>query len=204
MSWIYLRRTDPTVDALVKAAFPGYRGQHVVATITDRVRFSGTQWCEGNKCDYAIVHLGNLKVHHVGEQPFLEHSKLHEDTFAIPDGVAVVCHSRGRWEHIEIIAPPTAITPLLPAPVELTWDEQVVLTATCGLKSSYNGISNYRYHQAKRYTGITPEAYEAARASLIARKLLTKAGAATPEARNLRPCRDLSDLARRRPAALEG
>ena len=62
-----------------------------------------------------------------------------------------------------------------------------VTHATCSLKSSYGGVSNYRFHEARRYTGITAERYEAAKASLIARKLLNKAGAVTVEGQNARP-----------------
>jgi hypothetical protein len=75
--------------------------------------------------------------------------------------------------------------------------------ATCGLKPSYNGIANFRLHEARRHTGISPERYEAAKASRIARKFLNKAGAVTTAGRNARPATDLSRLMDRRKKGLE-
>ena len=72
---------------------------------------------------------------------------------------------------ITIYVRPENAVGMLPAPIELTWTEQVVLYACRSLKSSYAGISNYRLHEATRETGITGAEYELAKASLISRKL---------------------------------
>ena len=107
--------------------------------------------------------------------------------FEFPEGYVVVVHANCRWEHVEIIAPASAITPMLPAPVDLTDDEKTVLIATRSLKSSYNGIPNYRFVEAKRARGITLERWEAAKTSLIDKKFLNKAGAITVEGKNVCP-----------------
>lgn len=52
------------------------------------------------------------------------------------------------------------------------------------IKASYNGFGDYRFREARRARGITREHWDEAKACLIAKKLLTKAGAITPEGRN--------------------
>jgi hypothetical protein len=198
LNTVHLRRSDPTVDALVRAAFPEFTGKNVIASIQDHVRFYGTMWEEGCRRQYVIVRLEGLVTYPIPTAPFRRRSPRHEEPYKVPSGYVVVVHCVSRWEHIEIISPAENVSKLLPPPAELSEDEQVVLVATCGLKSSYGGISNYRFHEARRHTGITPERYEAAKRSLIARKFLNKAGAVTPEGRNARPATDLFELRRRR------
>ena len=66
-----------------------------------------------------------------------------------------------------------------------TADERTVLIATKSLKSSYGGVSNFRFHEANRSTGITLDRYNTAKSTLIGKKLLNAAGAVTIEGRNL-------------------
>lgn len=82
----------------------------------------------------------------------------------------------------------------LPCHVELTVDEKIVLSATRSLKSSYNGLSNYRFHEASQTTGITQARWGAALGSLKARKLLNAAGAITDEGKNAIGWTDLRSL----------
>ena len=63
-------------------------------------------------------------------------------------------------------------------------DQKIVLVATRSLKPSYAGVSNYRFREANRITGIEPEAWEAAKAALVASGHLNKRGAITPKGRN--------------------
>jgi hypothetical protein len=184
MNTVHLRRSDPTVDRIVRAAWPSYNGQHVSARLTDSVRFYGTQWDEGRKRDYAILRLADMQRVEIDEAPFVRHSELHERDHKIPDGFVVVVFNDGPRQSIEIITPPANVSNLLPPPTELSEDERTVLIATRQLKSSYGGVPNYRFHEAKRARGITLDRWEAAKASLITKKLLTKAGAITPEGRN--------------------
>jgi hypothetical protein len=204
METVHLRRSDPTVDELIRAAFPGLTCQKVEAIVTDRVHFHGTNWDEGNRRDYVIVRLADLTRHRIEEAPFMERSELHEKTCKLPPGFVVVVHVIGRYEHIEIHTAADNVTRLLPAPVTLTEDEEIVLVATRSLKASYGGVSNYRFVEARRYTGIDLHRWETAKSSLIARTLLNKAGAITVEGRNACPSHDLFHIQqRRRQAALE-
>jgi hypothetical protein len=81
---------------------------------------------------------------------------------------------------------PSGLDPrLLPAKTEdLTNDERIVLYATRSLKSSYNGVKDYRFHAANQDTGITRDRWEAVKTALIERKLLNKAGAITVDGKN--------------------
>lgn len=65
-----------------------------------------------------------------------------------------------------------------------TEDERTVLLYTRRYKGSYGRNRDIRFSYANRETGITRERWEAAKASCIERKLLTKAGAITPAGRN--------------------
>lgn len=190
----YLKRTDKTVDALIKATFPEYRGQRVQAIISDTVRFYGTMWDEGNRRTYALVRLADMTVMSVQQAPFLQDSELHTKYHNIPEGFVVVVNVDSRVPHIEIITHAANITPMLPAPVELTSDEIIVLTATRSLKSTYAGIPNYRFHNAHKVTGITSQRWEAAKALLISKGYLNKAGAITVDGRNVDKGKQLYQL----------
>jgi hypothetical protein len=187
METVHLRRSDPTVDELIRAAFPGLTCHKVEAIVTESVRFYGTNWDEGNRREYVIARLADKQIFRIEDAPFMERSELHEKIYKLPPGFVVVVHVIGRYEHIEIHTAADNVTRLLPAPVTRSEDEEIVLVATCSLKASYGGVSNYRFVEAKRYTGIDLHRWETAKSTLIAKKLLNKAGAATPEGRNARP-----------------
>ena len=202
METVYLRRSDPTVDELIRAAFPGLTCQRAEAIVTESVRFYGTNWDEGNRRDYVIVRLVDRQTFRIEEAPFMERSELHEKTYKLPPGFVVVVHVIGRYEHVEIHTAADNVTRLLPAPTELTEDEEIVLVATRSLKASYGGVSNYRFVEAGRYTGIDLHRWETAKASLIAKKLLNKAGAIIVEGRNACPKHDLFHIQQRQRQAL--
>jgi len=108
------------------------------------------------------------------------------DLEALPPGIVIVKHSIfcGKDTGITIYANANELVPLLPAKAELTSHENTVLTFTRSYKSSYAGVSNYRFYEASRATGIKIDEWNAAKAALIERKLLNKAGAITPAGRN--------------------
>jgi hypothetical protein len=185
MSTIHLRRTDPTVDAIVRAAFPGFRGQTVKASIGETIRFSNTNWDEGSKSDYVIVQLSTMNSRSIEQAPFWLGSKLHEDTHTIPDGFVVVELSQfmGK-EFLRIHGPAANIAPMLPEEIRLTRDERAVLISTRSHKSSYAGHKNYRWYEANSIMGINLDRWEVAKSAMIDRNFLNKAGAITVEGRN--------------------
>jgi hypothetical protein len=196
MKIVHLRRSDPTVAALIDAAFPDWKAQAVEAIVTDSVSFYGTNWDGGSRRTYVIVRLADLATYRIEQAPFLRRSELHENRYELPEGLVVVVRRESRYDGTEIYTAAANVAPLLPPPVELSDDEQIVLVATCSLKG------HVRLQEANFWTKITADRYEAAKASLIARKLLNKAGAVTVEGRNARPKDGLMELGRRRRAAL--
>lgn len=120
------------------------------------------------------------------------------DAVILPDGFACVEHSIfcGQDSGITIHIRPENSAGLLPAPVELTRDQRIVLVATRSLKSSYQGISNYRFHEAHRDTGISLDAWNRAKSELQARGLLDARGALTVAGKNAAGHDSLYSLAR--------
>jgi hypothetical protein len=92
---VRLRRGDPTVEALIRATFPSFAGQRVVATIQNSIRFSGTLWDDGCRSTYAMVRLRDLLVEPVPQQPYVLRSALHENNCPIPPGFACVVLRKG-------------------------------------------------------------------------------------------------------------
>ena len=184
MNIVYLRRSDSTVDRIIRAAFPGLTIQKVHADITDKIAFTGTQWDEGHRNTYRIVRLSDMAVMPIGTAPFMQRSPLHENYHIIESGFVVVCHHEGRYEHISITARPDDINPMLPAPTDLSRNEKIVLTATARLKNSYGGRTNIRYTEAHSYTKISHDDWNAAQQLLISKGFLKKNLSITPEGRN--------------------
>lgn len=185
MSRTYLKSNDESVRKIVQATFPSFHGKEVVACIQDSVQLYGTLWDEGNKRDYVFLSLNTMETLPIPEQPFFERSELHEYQFPMQPGVIVVClvQSRGK-EYLEIISSADNITPLLPAPTDLTEDERTVLIATRSLRSSYNGIKDYRFQEARRVRGITRDRWDAAVETLKGKGFLQKNGAITTDGKN--------------------
>ena len=118
-----------------------------------------------------------------------------ERTVALAPGFAVVRHSifQGKDMGLTFFIHPDNAAKLLPAPAgELSAYEKLVLVATRSLKSSYGGKDRYQmaadeYDCKQALAGLpypTREQWDAAKASLIEKRLLNKAGAITPAGRN--------------------
>ena len=156
----------------------------------EQVSLYGTNWDEGLKRSYVFVRLADMATIPVPDQPApWIGNEQYNNSYPIPDGVVCVVHVySGVNQYIIIKGNASVVTPALPAPLELTPDESNVLNAICSVKSSYAGISNYRLHYCRSYVpSMTEQRWENAKQSLIAKKLLTKAGAVTPAGRNARP-----------------
>lgn len=194
MKTVYLNRSDPSVDKIIKASFPEFTGKSIEAIITDEVQFYGTQWSGGYRREYVVLSLETFRRVDIPEAPFLRPSELHQKAFVIPDKCVVVCLNRGPFKSLEIMGPASNITPQLEQTVQLTLDEKIVLCATRRYKSSYGGVSNYRFVEAKRSTGISEFEYNQAKQSLVSKGLLNKAGAITIDGRNVIGDANIYDL----------
>lgn len=185
MNVVHLEASDPSVKAIIRASFPEYRGKKIKAIIADSVSFTGTQWDEGCKTDYAIVRLNGLNAVSIPEAPYLHESTLHNRPICLQPGVVVVClnHFRGT-ESIDIVGRAENLSPMLPKPETLEDDDKTVLLATRSYKSAYAGNNQYRFTEAHNRRGITRARWDAATARLKQSGHLNASGAITTKGRN--------------------
>jgi hypothetical protein len=188
----HLPATDETARKLAAVAFPSYTGRTYKLSVHDAGGMSlASYWSEGSRSYYAVLRLADMAVVSIpqngsGFDGFGRGIEIALPTALPAPGFAVVEHSIfcGKDSGITIHVQAENAAPLLPATTELTRAERIVLVATRSLKSSYGGIKEFRFHQAHSDTGISREDWDAAKASLISRRLLNAAGAITPEGKN--------------------
>lgn len=165
-----------------------YRTTQFSFVVTPTVEIVGLQWHGGSGNAYVAVKLDTMEM-----KPLVDHRPWPQNEYAmppmnIPPGVAIVKQStfRGKNHGVTFYIHPDNAPEMLPAPEEseLDRDQKIVLVATRTFKPSYGGIKNFRLDRARKQTGITPERWETAKASLIANGYLTKAGALSPKGRN--------------------
>ena len=190
---MYANTNDESVVRIVRAAFPEYKGKRPVhiEPWTHPINVNSF-WDSGSRDLFTLINIGTLQRSLATRQSHpmfnrgADGQSIGElDLPPVPDpNVALVQWKQGRCEYITIHIHPDALAPLLPPPSDMTDDERIVLKYTRQLKSSYAGISNYRFHEANSNTGITLARWDTARVSLIGKKLLNKAGAITADGRN--------------------
>ncbi len=204
MKTIYLEPTDAVAVKLNAATFR-YSGRTFKATIHESGGMSlRSCWEGGSRDEYRVVKLDTMQSVAIPENGsgFTAIDREYGPSglpVSLPEpGYAVVEHSIfcGKDSGITIHLHAENAAALLPAPAELTFNERVVLVATRSLKSSYAGISDYRFHSAKEDTGITRADWDTAKSALIARGLLNKAGAITVSGKNAAGNADMYRLGR--------
>lgn len=183
---------DDNTKAIINRCFPDYKGKKV--EISDSIPGSmNSYWDGGSRNTWAIYDLDTGKAQHVpSNHPFFESDRPRtmNDFFGtdeLPKNKLLVEHSifQGKDMGIRIYGHAEKVLPMLHSlPEPVSDHEKTVLKFTRSLKSSYAGIKNYRFKEAKRETGITESQWESAKQALIDKKLLTKAGAITPRGQN--------------------
>jgi len=182
----YISKTDPLIREIIRKTFPDYRGNKISIS-TDIPSRLDSYWDGGSRDYYAFCSLDEKKVLPVSSNHPLYEAKNPRVLKRLPERLILVRRSFfcGKDSGITIFANASDMTKFLPENNNnLSGDEKTVLEFTSGLKSSYAGISNYRFHEARARRGITLERWNEAKASLIQKKLLNKAGAITPDGRN--------------------
>ncbi|MHC4398937.1 MAG: hypothetical protein ACYTG0_04580 [Planctomycetota bacterium] len=179
---------DPReVPDVFRRAFPGYRGRKFVAEVRESVTLDANYWSGGTRYTYRGVDLvtGEILSPECDEygNPF---THPEAPTVALEPHKAIVCHKVfcGKDLGLTIHVHPENVAKLLPMPTELTPSERIVLGYTSSLKASYGGVSNYRFKEASRETGITLDGWNLAKDSLIGKGLLNRRGAITTKGRN--------------------
>lgn len=182
-----MHTNDADVKRIALTAYPDYKGQKFQVVVSSTVNVQ-SYWDGGSRSFFKFVRLdGSTDTLTVPPQSAYDPQITGADAVPLVPGLACVEHVIfcGKDMGIRIHVHADNAPKLLPALADLTDDEKTVLVYTKSLKSSYNGISNFRYHEAHRRTNITLEQWDAAKASLIAKGLLNKAGALTNEGRNV-------------------
>jgi hypothetical protein len=182
---------------MVPAAMRGsYTGTKFKAEVAESVTVPADAglWDGGSRETYRAIELATGR-----DVPLIDHNASPWDnrksiTFKLEPGFAVVRHSMfcGKDMGLTFYVHASNAAALLPAPVELTPVQRLVLTATSSLKSSYGGRDRYQMAQdeysCKQVLGDLPypsrEEWDRTKAQLIDRGFLNKAGAITVAGRN--------------------
>jgi hypothetical protein len=183
----YHVEADTTIRNIVAATFPDYHGRKFRISVSDTPLNVRSYWDGGSRRFYRFVNLATLEASaQVPVQSMFDPEIKGADNVTLPEGFACVEHSIfcGQDTGITIHIRPENSAGLLPAPIELTREQRIVLIATRSFKSSYQGISNYRFHEAHSVTGITLDSWNLAKSQLQAKGLLDARGALTFHGKN--------------------
>lgn len=172
---------------LVAATFPDYNGRKYKLAVSELPIDCSSYWSGGSRDYFRFVNLRTLEVSsEVPAQSAFDVQIQGLTAVTLPEGFACIEHSIfcGKDGGITIHIRPENAAKLIPAQSTLTRDEHIVLVATRSLKSSYNGLANYRYHEAHSETGITLERWDTAKSTLATSGHLDARGALTIKGRN--------------------
>jgi len=179
-----LHINTPEVKEIVQKAFPEYNGKRFkVAPFTGKMSLT-SYWNGGSRDYWALINANTNKAFFVPENGTPWTTKAFE-IGRLPVNIFLVCYHRGPYEDMTVYVNPDNLNRLALPPVsELTRNEKIVLIATRSLKSSYAGIKDYRFREAKRSTNISLEDWITAKISCQNKGFLNKAGAITDAGRN--------------------
>ena len=187
MQTIHLDKLDEATSRIVAASFPDYAGRKWKLRVSDAPLDCASYWDGGSRSYFRFVRLADMKASdELPAQSAFDAPVSGIRSVTLPEGVVCVEHSIfcGKDTGLTIHLLPANAAPLLPASQEITREERIVLIATCSLKNSHNGIKDYRFHEAHQDTGITREAWDIAKVSLVSKGLLDTRGAVTANGRN--------------------
>lgn len=165
-----------------------YAGKQFKIQVGERVTIPSTAglWDGGSRETYRLVRLTDGAEIPASDNMSAPWDKARQDrVVTLESGVTVVKHSVfcGRDMGLTFFVHPNDAARLLPPSVDdLSDTERKVLNITSGYKSAY------RADELRRQS-VSPADHEAARASLIAKGLLNRAGAITVAGRNARSVR---------------
>jgi hypothetical protein len=182
MTTIHLKATDETAKQLAAASFPDYKGRSFkVIVVPSDYEFSlVSMWEGGSRSYYAVVDLATMKS--VDISNLVGNFNRATQSLHLVEGLALVERSwfLGKETGLTFFILDANSAKLLPAVIDLTRDEKIVLAATRSLKSSYGGYSNYRQQES----GLSAATWTATVDVLKAKGLLAKNGALTTDGRN--------------------
>jgi hypothetical protein len=186
MEMIYLEASQ--VPMHLRGSYTGRTFRAYVVTSVEMPADAGT-WSEGSREMWCLRRLSDGQSVNITDTYSAPWSGQRSDRkIAMVPGVVAVTHSisHGRDVGLTIYVHPDDATKLLPAPVDLTDHERIVLRATRSYKASYGGADRYTmaWRDAQGKLFPTKAGWAIAKESLIAKGLLDKRGALTVAGRN--------------------
>jgi hypothetical protein len=192
MTTVYL-----DIDQVPAQLRQGYAGRKFQAKVCEEVTIpmDAGLWSGGSRDTYRVVRFEDgATIEPMRNQAPWDKSRQDIPVKLAP-GIAVIEHTIfcGKDLGLTFYVHPENARKLLPAPVELTALEKLVLEYTAHRKSSYMGRDRYqmavedaRYGYGENREKLVPSRpeWDAAKQSLIARGFLNKAGAITTAGRN--------------------
>ena len=176
---------DKEAVAIVQAAFPDYRHSPSKLRLEPfhPVRPS-SYWNGGTKDYWAFVRLSDRVTSAALPESGSGFTPDAKEIKALPEGFALVRYTSGNYTSACIYLNAVNITPLLPLSIELTYDEEVVLSCTSGLKSAAR-----REQAAQEWGSYTVrqshiDRWNAAVTALQQKGLVAKNGSVTTAGRN--------------------
>ena len=172
--------------ALVRRAYPDCTKNCVTIYPCDEntEHNCASYWDSGYRDYFMFVELATGQQKQAPQQSMFDRKVEGLDKVKLPRGtVIVVQHFMGTGKSVSIRMRQEDLNPTflpLPSP-ELSEAEKRCLYYTRSRKSSYGGIKEFRRHEA----GMSVEAWDAAKASLLTKGLLDKRGALTVNGRNV-------------------
>jgi len=172
------------VKEIIKHTFPEYNGKNISVSTFEGPMELRSYWDSGARDFWSIINLTTNRSKTIPENgsPFIP--KVFKIS-KLPPNFAVVQWSKGRYEQVIVYVNRDNLSKLLPDKKEVSWAEKVVLCVTRSLKSSYGGVSDYRFKEALKDTGITKVEWDQAKTALISKGMLNKAGAITNDGKNV-------------------
>jgi hypothetical protein len=178
----------------------GYTGKKFAVRVCESMTIPSDAglWSGGSRDLYRVVRFADgASVTMPGQASSPWDAGRRDQTITLTPDLCVVRHSDfcGKDMGLTFYIHPSNAAPLLPPPAELTKTESLVLAYTAGRKSSYMGKDRYEMARddAGGWRGPVPADFptradwDAAKAALIGRGMLNKAGAITPAGRNAAP-----------------
>lgn len=171
----------------------GYTGKKFEAVVTQSVTipFSAGNWSGGSRDTYRLVNIETGESMAASDDMSAPWDRQRKDrTVELRPGFAVIRHTIfcGKDLGLTFFVHPDNAAKLLPAPMELTMLEKAILIATRQFKSSYMGRDRYDMMRDDcRYPAgpfPTRAEWDSAKADLITKGMLNKAGAITVKGRN--------------------
>ena len=176
---MYVNAKNPEVARIVSAAFPDYTGRKDIGVELFRPGMNvDSYWSSGHRDYWSVVEMTTLHTQSGRETGSYQGDTDSKTLDNLPSNCALVCLTfSGQYKYVRIFVNAENLTPLLPAPVELTDEEKKVLFHTKG-KSVYAGITR------QMNSGLPKEVWDKVQNDLISKGFLKKNGAFTTEGRN--------------------